>query len=233
MEKLIIEGGYPLEGNLAVSGAKNAALPILFACLLAKGEVVVSNVPNLQDIRTTLKLLKFLGCSARLENGIVTAYVNTLCPEAPYELVRTMRASVLCLGPLLALLGEAIVPLPGGCAIGARPIDQHQKALEKMGAQFEMRKGNVYGKCTGLHGAHITHGSIPSPRDYYFPRTRSRRPALGAKITGLEKFKKFECGAYILQIRNIRNNNFPFGQKAGKEDRECCVFSTGHGKIAF
>ncbi len=156
MEKLIIEGGYPLEGNLAVSGAKNAALPILFACLLAKGEVVVSNVPNLQDIRTTLKLLKFLGCSARLENGIVTAYVNTLCPEAPYELVRTMRASVLCLGPLLALLGEAIVPLPGGCAIGARPIDQHQKALEKMGAQFEMRKGNVYGKCTGLHGAHIT-----------------------------------------------------------------------------
>lgn len=156
MDKLIIEGGLPLSGDIAVSGSKNAALPILFACLLAKGEVTLTNVPNLQDIRTTLKLLDLLGCKTKFDGQCVTSRVETLSSEAPYELVKTMRASVLCLGPLLALLGEAVVALPGGCAIGARPIDQHLKALGKMGAEFELTRGNVYGKCDGLKGAHIT-----------------------------------------------------------------------------
>ncbi len=156
MDKLIIEGGQPLSGAITISGSKNAALPILFACLLVKGEVCLTNVPNLQDIRTTLKLLDILGCSSNFDGQTVTSRVETLNPEAPYELVKTMRASVLCLGPLLALLGEAVVPLPGGCAIGARPIDQHMKGLEKMGAEFELTQGNIYGRCSGLKGARIT-----------------------------------------------------------------------------
>ncbi|MBU1248029.1 MAG: UDP-N-acetylglucosamine 1-carboxyvinyltransferase, partial [Proteobacteria bacterium] len=156
MDKLIIEGGVPLSGAITISGSKNAALPILFGCMLAKGEVKLSNVPNLQDIRTTLKLLDILGCKTSFTGDVVTTRLEQLVPEAPYELVKTMRASVLCLGPLLALLGEAVVPLPGGCAIGARPIDQHLKALEKMGAEFELTRGNVYGKCTKLKGARIS-----------------------------------------------------------------------------
>ncbi|MGE4505357.1 MAG: UDP-N-acetylglucosamine 1-carboxyvinyltransferase [Desulfovibrionaceae bacterium] len=156
MDKLIIDGGVRLSGVITISGSKNAALPILFGCLLSKGEVRLGNVPNLQDIRTTLKLLNLLGCTTAFDGNEVVARVDQLLPEAPYELVKTMRASVLCLGPLLALLGEAVVPLPGGCAIGARPVDQHLKGLEKMGATFELTRGNVYGKCPRLKGARIT-----------------------------------------------------------------------------
>lgn len=155
MDKLIIEGGVPLKGTIQVSGSKNAALPILTACLLAKGPVRLTNVPRLRDIGTTLKLLNILGCETTFEDNVVTAQVKELKPEAPYELVKTMRASVLCLGPLLGLLGEAKVALPGGCAIGARPVDLHLKALERMGAKFILDSGYIHGICGGLVGARI------------------------------------------------------------------------------
>jgi UDP-N-acetylglucosamine 1-carboxyvinyltransferase len=155
MDKLIIEGGVPLKGEIKVSGSKNAALPILTACLLAKGPVRLTNVPRLRDINTTLKLLNILGCETTFEDGVVTAQVRELKHEAPYDLVKTMRASVLCLGPLLGLLGEAKVALPGGCAIGARPVDLHLKALERMGARFILDSGYIQGICGGLIGARI------------------------------------------------------------------------------
>lgn len=155
MDKLIIKGGVPLKGTIKVSGSKNAALPILTACLLAKGPVRLTNVPRLRDINTTLKLLNILGCETTFEDNVVTAQVKELKPEAPYELVKTMRASVLCLGPLLGLLGEAKVALPGGCAIGARPVDLHLKALERMGAKFILDSGYIHGICGGLVGARI------------------------------------------------------------------------------
>ena len=157
MDKLIIEGGVPLQGSIQVSGAKNAALPILMACLLAEGEVSLTNVPRLADIRTSLKLLNILGCETTFEGNAATSLCTGLKSEAPYDLVKTMRASVLCLGPLLARLGEAQVALPGGCAIGARPVDLHLRGMEKMGAKFELSGGYIRGTCPGgLKGAKIT-----------------------------------------------------------------------------
>jgi len=155
MDKLVIEGGVPLKGVVTISGSKNAALPILLASILVDGEVRLSNVPNLRDIGTTLKLLELLGCTAEYADGEVFLESCDLKPEAPYDLVRTMRASVLCLGPLLARLGRARVALPGGCAIGARPVDMHLKGLEKMGAVFELESGDIIGTCDRLRGAHI------------------------------------------------------------------------------
>lgn len=157
MDKLIIEGGVPLQGSIRVSGAKNAALPILMACLLAEGEVRLSNVPRLADIRTSLKLLNILGCETTFEENNATSLCTGLKSEAPYDLVKTMRASVLCLGPLLARLGEAQVALPGGCAIGARPVDLHLRGFECMGAEFEITEGYIKGVCkSGLKGARMT-----------------------------------------------------------------------------
>ncbi|THB63635.1 MAG: UDP-N-acetylglucosamine 1-carboxyvinyltransferase [Desulfovibrio sp.] len=155
MEKLVIEGGAPLSGTIAVSGSKNAALPILMAAILVNGNITFTNVPNLKDIRTTLKLLDILGCKSTFDGSTVTIDCQDLTPEAPYELVKTMRASVLCLGPLLARIGRAKVALPGGCAIGARPVDMHLTALEKMGAELDLDSGYINGKCKGLKGAHI------------------------------------------------------------------------------
>ena len=156
MDKLIIEGGVPLKGEITISGSKNAALPILFGCIMPRGEIRLTNVPKLADINTTLKLLEILGCETSYDNGTVRVLPGTIKPEAPYDLVRTMRASVLCLGPLLALLGEARVALPGGCAIGSRPVDLHLSALEKMGAEFDIDSGYILGRSKRLKGAHIT-----------------------------------------------------------------------------
>lgn len=156
MDKLVIEGGVPLRGSIAVSGSKNAALPILFASILLETPTTYTNVPNLRDIHTTLKLLAILGCPASYDAGTVTVSPGNLSPVAPYDLVKTMRASILCLGPLLARIGQAKVALPGGCAIGARPVDQHLKGLEKMGAHFELDEGYIMGQCKKLKGAHIT-----------------------------------------------------------------------------
>ena len=156
MDSFIIEGGVPLRGVIEVSGSKNAALPILMASIAVDDQVTYTNVPDLRDIHTTIKLLNILGREASLENGVVRVKNGQLGREAPYDLVKTMRASVLCLGPLLARLGEAKVSLPGGCAIGARPVDQHLSALEKMGTVFDLESGYIHGRCPGgLKGAHI------------------------------------------------------------------------------
>ena len=160
MDAIRIRGGRPLRGRVRVSGAKNAALPILCTTLLSAGESLLRNVPNLRDINTLAALLRFLGRETEVGEGTVRVRAETepVRPEAPYELVKQMRASVLVLGPLLARFGRVKVSLPGGCAIGARPIDQHLKGLEAMGAQIELDRGYVIAKgpdATGgrLHGA--------------------------------------------------------------------------------
>ncbi|MDR1776410.1 MAG: UDP-N-acetylglucosamine 1-carboxyvinyltransferase [Desulfovibrio sp.] len=156
MDKLVIEGGLPLTGSIEINGSKNAALPILFASILHTESLSLLNVPNLRDIHTALKLLNLLGCVCEYQNGRVTVVPGTLLSAAPYDLVKTMRASVLCLGPLLARTGQACVAKPGGCAIGVRPVDQHLKGLESMGARFELVEGYILGRCRKLHGARIT-----------------------------------------------------------------------------
>ena len=159
MEKLVIEGGVPLRGSIQVGGSKNAALPVLFAALLLDGPVTYHNVPRLRDIATTKAMLRTLGCEADFTAAAghsLTVVPGSLKQEAPYDLVRTMRASILVLGPLLARLGKARVALPGGCAIGARPVEQHLKALEKLGASFDLDSGYIIGQCGKLRGADIS-----------------------------------------------------------------------------
>ncbi|MCK9173150.1 UDP-N-acetylglucosamine 1-carboxyvinyltransferase [Desulfuromonas thiophila] len=156
MDKIRIRGGRPLRGTVTVSGAKNAALPLLCACLLAPGNHQLDNVPQLRDIRTTLELLGLLGVRSRQDGHRIELNADAIeNAEAPYELVRTMRASVLVLGPLLARLGYARVSLPGGCAIGARPIDLHLKGLEALGAEIRLDHGYVEARADRLRGARI------------------------------------------------------------------------------
>ena len=157
MDKLVIEGGVPLSGDVAISGAKNAALPILTAALLTDEALTVDNVPHLRDVSTMLNLLMQMGVSTSLdEKGSVELRAAKITePVAPYELVKTMRASVLVLGPLVARLGEARVSLPGGCAIGLRPVDQHLKGLQAMGATIEMAQGYMIARAPRLKGARI------------------------------------------------------------------------------
>jgi len=156
MDAIRIRGGKALKGTVDVSGAKNAALPILCATLLSDGESILRNVPALRDIDTTAALLRFLGrgCEVRAPEVRVAAG-SDVRPEAPYELVKQMRASVLVLGPLLARFRKARVSLPGGCAIGARPIDQHLKGLEALGASIRVLRGYVHAECSRLRGAEI------------------------------------------------------------------------------
>jgi UDP-N-acetylglucosamine 1-carboxyvinyltransferase len=161
MDKIIVKGGNPLRGEIAVSGAKNAALPLLAASLLAEGRHLFRNVPNLVDVTTMLKVLRTLGCAAERLGGTRShvcevAVPPTVSPEAPYDLVKTMRASVLVLGPLLARYGHARVSLPGGCAIGARPIDQHLKGLRALGADIRLRGGYVDARAKRLRGGTFT-----------------------------------------------------------------------------
>lgn len=163
MEKLIIEGGRPLKGDVRISGAKNAALPLMAATLLAPGKHCLRNVPNLRDTRTFIRLLEHLGVTSERVND--TLYLDTTSltsAEAPYELVKTMRASVLVLGPLVARLGRAKVSLPGGCAIGARPIDFHIMGLERLGAVCNLEGGYVDAStATSLQGD-VIYFDIPS-----------------------------------------------------------------------
>jgi UDP-N-acetylglucosamine 1-carboxyvinyltransferase len=162
MDKLLIRGGRQLLGTVQISGAKNAALPELCAALLSASPVVLRNVPQLQDVSTMLKLLRNMGVVAeRKEDGSVQLDAGPLSlPEAPYELVKTMRASVLALGPLLTRFGKARVSLPGGCAIGSRPVDQHIKGLQAMGGIIVVEHGYMIASLpagwTRLRGAHIT-----------------------------------------------------------------------------
>lgn len=155
MDALVIEQSLNLKGNVRISGAKNAALPILFASLLFDKKVILHETPELRDIYTTLKLLETLGCETHFEKNCVEIIPGKIESLAPYDLVKTMRASILCLGPLLARNGHAKVAMPGGCAIGSRPVDMHLSALEKMGAEFELSEGYIIGTCSKLKGAHI------------------------------------------------------------------------------
>ena len=157
MNKLIIRGGVPLSGEVRVSGSKNAVLPILAGTLLASSAVVIRNVPHLHDVTTTMELLGRMGVQLTIGEKMSieidpTTLKNTF---APYELVKTMRASILVLGPLLARYGEAEVSLPGGCAIGARPVDMHLSGLEAMGADIVVEQGYIKAKCARLKGARI------------------------------------------------------------------------------
>ena len=158
MDKLIIQGGAVLRGDVWISGSKNAALPILSAALLSEGLVTIANLPHLQDVTTTIELLGTLGVTVSLDEKrrleVNTSTLKSL--TAPYELVKTMRASILVLGPMLARYGEANVSFPGGCAIGSRPVDLHLRGLEAMGATIEIEDGYIKARSDGrLKGAHI------------------------------------------------------------------------------
>ena len=156
MDKLLIQGGTHLSGEIAISGAKNAALPILCAALLTAEPVTFTNVPQLKDIGTLLELLAQMGVKVEREADTVTLDASGLNnPVAPYEMVKTMRASILVLGPLVARCGEARVSLPGGCAIGARPVDQHIKGLQAMGAELRVEHGYVHATVSRLKGARL------------------------------------------------------------------------------
>jgi UDP-N-acetylglucosamine 1-carboxyvinyltransferase len=160
MDKLLIRGGRPLEGEVTISGAKNAALPELCAALLADEPVTLTNVPQLHDVSTMLKLLRNMGATIvrgdKQPEQVTLNAATVTQPEAPYDLVKTMRASILALGPLLARFGEARVSLPGGCAIGSRPVDQHIKGLQAMGAEITVEHGYIIARAKRLKGARIT-----------------------------------------------------------------------------
>ena len=157
MDKLVIQGGVPLTGEVRISGAKNAALPILCAALLTGDTLRVQNIPHLRDVTTTLNLLGQMGVEVSLDEklgvGLSAAKLHNL--SAPYELVKTMRASILVLGPMIARYGHARVSLPGGCAIGQRPVDLHIKGLQALGAQIDIDQGYILARADRLRGTHI------------------------------------------------------------------------------
>jgi len=156
MDKLLIQGGQRLSGEMTISGAKNAALPMLCAGLLTGESVQLSNVPHLQDVATMIKLLRQMGLHAEQDGDRVVLNGRAIDKlEAPYEMVKTMRASIMVLGPLVARFGEAKVSLPGGCGIGSRPVDQHIKGLQAMGAEIAIEAGYIHAKAKRLKGARI------------------------------------------------------------------------------
>ena len=157
MDKLQINGGIPLEGEVRISGAKNATLPIVAGALLADGPVTIRNVPHLQDVTTMIELLGRMGVSVTIDEKMRIEIDGTTTREcfAPYELVKTMRASILVLGPLLARFGKADVSLPGGCAIGARPVNIHVAGLQAMGAEINIDGGYIRARAGRLKGARL------------------------------------------------------------------------------
>ena len=161
MDKIIIRGGERLIGDVEVSGSKNSTLPIFVSCLLNEGENVFSNVPDLRDVQTIIKVLRNLGVGVSQEDEVYRINATEVsCDEAPYDLVKTMRASILVLGPLVARRKRATVSLPGGCAIGARPINLHLMGLENMGAKIDLRHGYIEAKADGLKGAMISFDTV-------------------------------------------------------------------------
>ena len=162
MDKLVITGGQRLSGTVTVSGAKNAALPILAGTLLAAEPVTVSNVPHLKDVATMLTLLQSIGAEVTIDDrlNVLVDAAKVNAHRAPYELVKTMRASILVLGPLLARYGEADVSLPGGCAIGARPVNLHVDGLKAMGAEVTVDGGYIRARAKRLHGARIVMDTV-------------------------------------------------------------------------
>jgi UDP-N-acetylglucosamine 1-carboxyvinyltransferase len=159
--KLLVIKNSKIKGSVKISGAKNAALPLIAMTILAKNEVTIQNMPNVADINTMLKLLKLLGSEVEFENNILKVNTNNInSTTATYDIVKTMRASILTLGPLLARFKECKVSLPGGCAIGLRPVDLHIKALEKMGAEILIENGYIHAKCDRLQGSEIIFDKI-------------------------------------------------------------------------
>src|ERR1700734_709032 len=165
MDKFVIRGGNPLLGTIKISGAKNSALPCMAAAILTEDEVILENIPQVRDIDTERKLLESMGAEVELGYGRAQHRTSIKCailsdPVAKYEIVKTMRASSLVLGPLIARAGVARVAMPGGCAIGGRPIDPHIKGLGKMGAVIEQEHGYLEARADRLHGAHIVFDKI-------------------------------------------------------------------------
>jgi UDP-N-acetylglucosamine 1-carboxyvinyltransferase len=162
LDKLLIEGGTKLAGSVRISGAKNAALPILAGTLLATEKVVIGNVPHLKDVTTMLSLLQMMGVQVTVDDHLTVEIdaSDVSSREAPYDLVKTMRASILVLGPLLARFGEADVSLPGGCAIGARPVNLHVAGLQAMGADVVVQNGFIKARAERLQGAHIVFDTV-------------------------------------------------------------------------
>ncbi|UBO74407.1 UDP-N-acetylglucosamine 1-carboxyvinyltransferase [Aeromonas rivuli] len=241
MDKFKIDGRCTLNGEVTISGAKNAALPILFATLLCDEEIQLSNVPRLKDVGTTLKLLEMLGASTRV-NGNVTVLTGAVNNHvAPYELVKTMRASILALGPLAARFGAADVSLPGGCAIGARPVNLHVHGLELMGAKITIEDGYIKARVDGrLKGAHILMDmiSVTGTENLMMAaaladgrtviENAAREPevvdlanflnTLGAKVQGagtdtltIDGVEKLHGGAYSVQPDRIETGTFLVG----------------------
>ena len=241
MDKFKITGPCTLSGEVTISGAKNAALPILFATLLCDEEIQLSNVPRLKDVGTTLKLLEMLGASTKV-NGNVTVLTGAVNNHvAPYELVKTMRASILALGPLAARFGAADVSLPGGCAIGARPVNLHVHGLELMGAKIAIEDGYIKARVDGrLKGAHILMDmiSVTGTENLMMAATladgrtvienAAREPevvdlanflnALGAKIQGagtdtltIDGVERLHGGSYSVQPARIETGTFLVG----------------------
>ena len=162
MQKLRINGRYPLNGEVNISGSKNAALPIMAACLLCSEEVVLDNIPALRDINTMIRLITYMGVEiSKTSDNTVKINAHRIKEKfAPYDLVKTMRASILVLGPLLARFGEAIVSLPGGCAIGARPVNLHIEGLKAMGAEIDLKNGYIHAKARRLKGCEFSFNPV-------------------------------------------------------------------------
>ena len=239
MDKLVITGGRPLNGEVRISGAKNAALPIVAATLLAETPMTVTNVPHLQDITTSMELLSQMGVELTIgERMTIEVDASSITnPIAPYELVKTMRASILVLGPLLARCGKADVSLPGGCAIGSRPVNLHIDGLRAMGAEIEVKNGIVHAKADRLKGATIVFEivTVTGTENLMMAATlaegttilenAAREPevvdlancliAMGAKITGagtskiiIEGVEKLHGAEYSVQPDRIETGTF-------------------------
>ncbi|MGJ0516157.1 MAG: UDP-N-acetylglucosamine 1-carboxyvinyltransferase [Methylomicrobium sp.] len=233
MDKLIITGGKPLAGELRISGAKNAALPILAATLLAEAPVTIGNIPHLHDITTTMELLGRMGVrllvDEKMNIEVDSRFINSY--EAPYELVRTMRASILVLGPLLARFGEAHVSLPGGCAIGTRPVDIHLNGLIKMGAEIKVEGGYIRAHAERLKGCRLVLEQVTVTgtenlmmaaclaEGTTIMENVAKEPevtdlahflnALGAKISGIGTDVLVIEGVEKLGVENVRYNIMP------------------------
>ncbi|KXJ42430.1 MAG: UDP-N-acetylglucosamine 1-carboxyvinyltransferase [Cycloclasticus sp.] len=239
MDKLIIQGGGPLSGEIRISGAKNAALPILAAALLAENPVIIGNVPHLHDITTTMSLLGQMGVTLSVDEKVrVEVDSSTISSfKAPYELVKTMRASIIVLGPLLARFGKAEVSLPGGCAIGSRPVDIHLKGLEAMGATIRVEGGYIHASCDRLKGARLVLDmvTVTGTENLMMAATlaegttiienAAREPevsdlanflnALGAKISGIGSDTLTIEGVESLAAKNLVYNILPDRIEAG------------------
>ncbi|NOQ13907.1 MAG: UDP-N-acetylglucosamine 1-carboxyvinyltransferase [Methyloprofundus sp.] len=239
MDKLLITGGKQLAGELTVSGAKNAALPILAATLLSDTPTIIGNIPHLHDITTTMELLGCMGVHLSVDEKLnIEVNSSTITKlEAPYELVRTMRSSILVLGPLLARFGQADVSLPGGCAIGARPVDIHLKGLQKMGADIKVENGYIHAKATRLKGCRLVleQVTVTGTENLLMAATlaegktiienAAREPEvndlahflnkMGAKITGIGSDVLEIEGVERLGVENLHYNVLPDRIEAG------------------